>query len=124
MAGSEADKVTGGMLAELWSSAMIFAPHLAGCSCAGFHVPLDPAAVEEDLVDFLAYRYKGEGRTSLADFVARRTKERSPDFGRWLEALDDAPIEGADRARLMDDLRNTLESMNGARAARSGFVCY
>ncbi len=64
-------------IAELWSGAMIFAPHLAGCSCAGFHVPLDPAAVEEDLLDFLAYRYKGEGRTALASFVSARIAERS-----------------------------------------------
>ena len=40
---------TGHALAELWNSAIIFAPHLAGCMCAGgFHVPLDPQAVEED----------------------------------------------------------------------------
>ena len=73
---------------------------------------------------YYLYIRKGEGLNNLAEFVARRTKERSPDFGRWLEALDDAAIADADRIRLMSDLRNTLESMSGARPARSGFVCY
>ena len=113
-------KITGRELAALWSTAMIFATHLAGCSCAGFYVPLDPAAVQEDLIDFLVYRYKSDKRLALAEFVARREAS----FEKWLENLDSAPLDPVDRERLMDDLRNTLESMNGARAARSGFVCY
>ena len=116
--------VSGRKLAELWSGAMIFAPHLAGCSCAGFHVPLDPSAVEEDLLDFLAYRYKTEGRLTLCAFVAARSADRSTNFGRWLEALDNADLEVADRERLIADLFNTLDSMNGARESRGGFVCY
>jgi hypothetical protein len=119
-----AGPVSGRKLAELWSGAMIFAPHLAGCSCAGFHVPLDPAAVEEDLLDFLAYRYKGEGLSTLSNFVTARNAARSSHFGAWLESLDSAPLENADRERLIGDLFNTLDSMNGARGARSGFVCY
>lgn len=116
--------MTGRELADLWSGAMIFAPHLAGCSCAGFHVPLDPASVEEELVDFLAYRYKSEGRIELAGYVAARASAGKGQFGRWLEGLDEAPLSGADRDRLMADLATTLESMNGARPAKAGFVCY
>jgi NAD kinase len=103
---------------------MIFAPHLAGCSCAGFYMPLDPAAVEEDLADFLANRYEKEGRKQLAEFVSHRARNRTGNFGQWLESLDDAYLDQVDRQRLMKDLRTTLDSMNGTRAARSGFVCY
>lgn len=104
---------------------MVFAPHLAGCTCAGgFHVPLDPAAVEEDLLDFLAYRYKGEGLAALSAYVAARAANRTTDFGRWLIALDEAPLEPAERERLIADLHTTLDSMNGARAAKTGYVCY
>ena len=103
---------------------MIFAPHLAGCSCAGFYVPLDPASVEEDLLDFLAYRYRSEKLDTLADYVARRMADRSTGFEKWLSGLDAAPVGQAERNRLKDDLRNTLESMNTARPAKAGFVCY
>lgn len=103
---------------------MIFAPHLAGCSCAGFYMPLDPAAIEEDLADFLAYRYKSEGRILLAEFVTRRATGRPLHFGQWLEGLDDAPLDAPDRERLIKDIQTTLESMNGARPARNGIVCY
>lgn len=121
----EADEITGHKLAQLWGSAMIFAPHLAGCSCAGgFSVSLDPSAIEEDLLDFLSYRYRGEGRKTLADFVSARSADRSTDFARWLETLATAPIDNADRDRLMNDIFTTLDSMNGARSARTGFVCY
>ncbi len=117
-------KSRGRELAELWAGAMIFAPHMAGCSCAGFHVPLDASAVEEDLIDFLAYRYKGEGLAALAEYVSSRATAKSMQFSDWLEQLDRAPVSEADRDRLMNDLSNTLESMNGARPAKAGFVCY
>ncbi len=103
---------------------MIFAPHMAGCSCAGFLVPLDPVAVEEDLIDFLAYRYKSEGLQALAEFVTQRNSNRSVYFGQWLETLDAAPLSGDNRNRLTADLRATLESMNAAKPAKSGYVCY
>lgn len=120
-----AGKISGQTLAELWTGAMVFAPHLAGCTCAGgFHVPLDPSAVEEDLLDFLAYRYKGEGLNTLSAFVSARSANRTTDFGRWLAALDEAPLTSAERERLAGDLHNTLESMNGARPAKAGYVCY
>lgn len=120
-----ADRIDGRMLSDLWTGAMVFAPHLAGCSCAGgFHVPLDPRAVEEDLLDFLAYRYKGEKLARLSEFVTERARCRTSDFNRWLEDLDTAPLSEAERARLVNDLHTTLDSMNGARAGKSGFVCY
>ena len=119
------EDITGPRLADLWRGAMIFAPHFAGCTCAGgFHVPLDPRALEEDLLDFLAYRYRGEGKTALADFVAARVSDRASDFGRWLETLDAASLGQDERKRLMGDISTTLESMNGARPAKAGYVCY
>lgn len=119
------ERIDGRALSDLWTGAMVFAPHLAGCTCAGgFHVPLDPRAVEEDLLDFLAYRYKSEKLDRLCDFVTKRIQNRETDFGRWLENLDAAPLESADRDRIVNDLRTTLDSMNGARAGKSGFVCY
>jgi len=115
---------------------MIFAPHLAGCSCAGgFHVPLDPGAVEQDLLEFLRHRYRQDGRDALAAFVQNRldhdrleeneTSTRRRDFAEWLGGLDGAGLSQADLHRLVGDIRMTLESMNGAtRTAGNGFVCY
>ncbi len=117
-------KSRGHELAQLWAGAMIFAPHMAGCACAGFYVPLDASTVEEDLIDFLAFRYKEEGLSSLAEFVARRANTKSVQFSDWLEQLDTAPVSKAGLARLMNDLANTLESMNNAKPAKAGFVCY
>lgn len=113
---------------------MIFAPHLAGCSCAGgFHVPLDPGAIEQDLLEFLRHRYRQDGREKLAAFVedrleaneANETSRRRLDFANWLGGLDAAALPQADLERLAGDIRMTLESMNGAtRSAGNGFVCY
>lgn len=105
---------------------MIFAPHMAGCACAGgFHVPLDPAAVEQDILEFLRHRYRQDARPALAGFVAARLAEGSGDFGGWLGRLDAAPLVPADLQRLTGDIRTTLDSMNAAApAAGGGFVCY
>ena len=113
---------------------MIFAPHLAGCSCAGgFHVPLDPGAVEQDLLEFLRHRYRQDGREALAAFVNDRLaaietdapSRRRADFSEWLGALDAGPLSRADLDSLAGDIRMTLESMNGATpASGNGFICY
>lgn len=118
--------VTGRDLSDLWSSAIIFAPHLAGCMCSGgFHIPLDPRAVEEDLIDFLAHRYRTAGHDALAAFVAARGKERVASFNVWLREIDAAQLAEADRTRLIGDIRTTLESMQDMGAAqRSQIVCY
>ncbi len=125
---------TGAELAELWSSAIIFAPHLAGCTCAGgFHVPLNPNAVEEDLIDFLRHRYRGEGLKDLADYVDSRAASRATSFNVWLRELDTSSLSAKYRNRLIEDLRTTLESMNGmaselgqgyGRNARGEIICY
>ena len=117
----------GRALAELWKGAMIFAPHIAGCTCAGgFHVPLDPAAVEQDILEFLQHRYRQDGRDALVSFIAGRLADPHPnDFGTWLSQIDAAPLEPKDLRRLVTDIRTTLESMNNAApAAGGGFVCY
>lgn len=113
-------------LAELWSNAIIFAPHLAGCTCSGgFCVPLDPAMVEEDLIDYLHNLYRNEGLDELAAFTAARNARRGEvSFPLWLRALDEAPLAGPDRVRLMADIRTTLESMCDTRAKGDGFICY
>lgn len=118
--------ITGKYLAELWGSAIIFAPHLAGCACnGGFHIPLDPAAVEQDLIEFLHYRYKSAKRLKLTEFVASRMDNDRMNFRDWLQSLDDAPIDTSDRQDLIDDLHTTLASMNEMGASQRGdFVCY
>jgi hypothetical protein len=106
---------------------MIFAPHIAGCTCAGgFHVPLDPAAVEQDILEFLQHRYRQDGQGALVPFIAGRLADPQPqDFGTWLSQLDAAPLGTEDLRRLVTDIRTTLESMNNAApAAGGGFVCY
>lgn len=125
MSASQAP-MTGQELADLWSSAIMFAPHLAGCMCAGgFHVPLDPKAVEEDLIDFLRFRYKEEGLAKLSTFVESRTENRGTSFNVWLRELDQAPLSKKEKLRLIDDLRTTLDSMNGMGASQRGdIVCY
>ena len=120
----QANRTSGRELADLWSGAVIFAPHLAGCSCAGFYVPLDPASVELDLLEYLAHKYKTAGHAELAAFVSARAQGQTPAFGKWLEMIDTSPLAPPDRDRLTGDLFATLESMNSARPARSGFVCY
>jgi len=119
-------QITGASLAQLWSTAIIFAPHLAGCPCAGgFHVPLDPAAVEEDLMDFLAFRYRTEGLDPLERLVAARARDRRRTFRDWLLDLDTVEIAESERRRILEDLHTTLASMNDmGGGARAGFVCY
>lgn len=113
-------------LSELWSSAIIFAPHLAGCTCnGGFHIPLDAGMVEEDLMDFLRFRYEGEGLKELAAFVAARIADRKTSFNVWLRDIDEASLAPADRERLIVDIRTTLESMQDMGGAQRGqIVCY
>ncbi|MGE3245304.1 MAG: hypothetical protein AB7F96_04925 [Beijerinckiaceae bacterium] len=117
---------TGRDLSELWSSAIIFAPHLAGCMCnGGFHIPLDPAAVEQDLMEFLEFRYKSEGRAALAAFTGARAQNRTSSFNIWLRDIDGADLPAADRDRLIADIRTTLESMQDMGGAQRGqIVCY
>ncbi|MDH7797310.1 MULTISPECIES: hypothetical protein [unclassified Beijerinckia] len=124
-------QAVGQELARLWAGAMIFAPHMAGCACAGgFHVPLEPGAVEQDILEFLHYRYRQDGRTALAQFVAVRLAQigqqgGQADFGTWLTHLDEAPVGAADLQQLAADIRTPLESMgNAAPATGGGFVCY
>ncbi|MCC2097933.1 MAG: hypothetical protein KDJ29_13625 [Hyphomicrobiales bacterium] len=119
-------EMTGAALADLWSSAIIFAPHLAGCMCAGgFHIPLDPSAVEEDLIDFLRHRYKSEGLKKLAAYADARASDRSLSFSAWLRGLDEAPLAATERRRIITDLRTTLDSMNTMGAnPRDDIVCY
>ena len=118
--------ITGRYLAELWNSAIIFAPHLAGCACnGGFLIPLEPAAVEQDLIEFLHYRYESGKRAKLADFVATQLNDGRMNFRDWLQSLDDAPLKSGDRQTLIDDLHTTLASMNEMGASQRGdFVCY
>lgn len=119
-------RISGQELAGLWNSAIIFAPHLSGCMCAGgFHVPLDPAAVEQDLIEFLLYRYRDEGLDALAAHVEARAINRKSSFNIWLAELEEAPLSGAERQRVIDDLATTLESMNAMGGnPRGEIICY
>lgn len=106
------EAVTGHDLAKAWSEAPAFMPHGAGCACAG-HVAihLDPAAVEMDVLDYLADRYQAQGRRDLVELVADRRERRGVTFASWLGGLDTAPLAAESRACLMADLAATILSL-------------
>ena len=111
--------LSGVELARQWASADVFSAAFAGCLCAGgFHVPLDPTTVAQDLLIYLEDKYRSAGKGALADFLARSV-DHARDFGDWLAALDHADLAPQARGLLMADLRTTLTSMSGA----SGFAC-
>ena len=99
-------------LARLWAGAPAFMQHGAGCSCAG-HVAmhLDPAAVEADVLDYLAGRYADVGERELAAFIAKRQTARGITFASWLIAIDSAVLSASSRSRLLADLDATLSSL-------------
>ncbi len=87
--------------------------------CAGgFHAPVDASAVAQDLLIYLADKYRVAGEDALAGFLAL-SQGRARDFGDWLAELDGAQLAPQGRALLLGDLRTTLDSMAGA----SGFAC-
>ena len=66
-------------------------------------MPLDPAAVEQDILEFLRHRYGQENRPALAGFVAARLAGDNNPFSDWLRQLDTAPLGAADLERLAAD---------------------
>jgi len=103
---------SGHELCRAWSEAPAFLPHGSGCACAGhvgFH--LDPAAVEADVLDYLADRYAKLGRTALFDFIERRRQARGVAFAAWLAGLDTAPLPADAAALLKSDLHATIASL-------------
>lgn len=99
-------------LARLWSEAAVLGTHSAGCSCGGgFSVHVDPAAVEADILEYLADKYQRAGLDALAGFVNARANRPVPAFAIWLDGLDAAALAPADLARLEADLGTTLGSM-------------
>ena len=99
-------------LARLWAEAPAFLTHGAGCSCAG-HVAmhLDPRAVEADVLDYLAERYKASRQSELAGFVADRNAARGVTFASWLIGIDSAALTVSARTRLLADLGATISSL-------------
>ena len=119
LAGPSNSPLSGTELARQWARADVFSAALAGCLCAGgFHIPLDPTTVAQDLLIYLEDKYRNAGEGALADFVARSIG-RAGDFDDWLAALDQAALAPQARAQLMADLSTTLTSMSSAR----GFAC-
>ena len=112
---SDASSAPSGLeLARLWSEAPALLPHGAGCACAG-HVAmhLDPAAVEADVLDYLAGKYAGEAE--LLGAIASRRAARGITFASWLMGLDTAPLSDEARVRLLADLGATISSLAQAR---------
>ena len=113
------EALSGAALARKWAGADLFSASLGGCMCAGgFHVPIDPAAVAQDVLTYLEDKYRSSGKAPLAGF-AKEAMAGASDFGDWLARLDDAPLAPQDRETLMADLKTTLDTMSGAR----GFAC-
>ena len=87
--------------------------------CAGgFHSPIDPKMVAEDLLIFLEDKYQKADQTKLAGFLAKSRGCAQP-FADWLTSLDHEPLEQSARALLLDDLQKTLSTMTHA----PGFTC-
>ena len=88
--------------------------HLRGCACCGGFGAggVEPAAIERELLDWLAQRYRAQGRAALHDLVYRRIALREiadpGAFDAWLAALDTAPLAPEDRALLMADIGRAL----------------
>lgn len=118
-------KPDGLMLANLWAGAMTVSPHFAGCACSGgFCIPFNPADLEQDMLAFLSEKYRAAKQDALLQFVQARSDDKRSAFGTWLEAIDTSPLSSKDRQRLMGDLYQTLESMNGMARGRDNIVCY
>lgn len=107
---------TGFELACMWSEAPALLPHSAGCACAGHAgLHLDPAAVEADMLDYLAAHYKAEGLGELSRLIEARQGSQGKTFSTWLMGLDTEPLTAQARARLIRDLGTTLSSLATAR---------
>ena len=111
--------VSGAYLARQWARADLFSPAFGACICAGgFHLPIDASVVAEDLLIYLADKYRSSGQSGLACFV-EEARGCVRDFGGWLAGLDGAVLEPQARALLMGDLGATLATMSSA----NGFAC-
>jgi len=121
-------------LSELWRAALARSPHPAGCQCMGlFLIPaMNPADLENDIVDLLRERYLSEGLTDLVDLLDQRLAEHDggapPSFRTWLLGLPERHVAGGALNRLVTDLEATLASCGGTDrqggARSSSFVCY
>ena len=106
--------VSGSELARLWREAPAALAHASGCSCCGgAPVGIDPAAVEADILDYLALKYRAAGVPALAAFVAARQLQPAGAFGGWLARLDQAPLPASAIEVLQSDLAATLRSIGG-----------
>jgi len=87
--------------------------------CAGgFHTPIDPKMVAEDLLIFLEDKYQKAEQTKLAGFLAN-SRGCAQAFADWLTSLDQESLEPSARALLLADLQKTLSTMTNA----PGFTC-
>lgn len=111
---------SGAELARLWADGALLRAHQPGCACAGAaFATIDPTAVAQDVLDYLQARYCADASSRLPRFIDA-SAQAPEDFARWLESLDGAPLEPADKARLLGDLTVTLDSM---RKPAVGFQC-
>lgn len=109
-----------GRAAQLWQRALSSPLHSPFCACLGIAgASLGPAALEEDLLDFLEPRYGAEPCV-LTLLRARRTAMGEP-FALWLRHAGDALPE-AQRERLAADITTVLESIVEASSG-SRFSC-
>ncbi|HEY8579827.1 MAG TPA: hypothetical protein VIL72_08085 [Beijerinckiaceae bacterium] len=107
---------SGAELARAFAQARVFA-QAGACLCAGgVHAGLEPKDVAQDVLFYLAEKYRAEGRATLLALV----RQVDPaDFETWLAALDDMGMTEQERATLIADLAPTIESLR----APAGFMC-
>lgn len=106
---------------ELWDLVLANPIHSPFCSCLlPRNVALDGDTVEQDLLDYLAPRYRDSRQMQLAAILEKRAMAARSGFIDWLrEATRNVPDQ--DKARLIDDLVETLSSIR--EASSGGFVC-
>jgi hypothetical protein len=103
----------------LWRSALATPLHGPFCACCG-GIPVSPADLEQDVLDYLVQRYEQRADPLLAEAVRQRLSTTARSLTDWLTALT-RELPPAASQQILDDLANVLR---GIAADRPGsFVC-
>lgn len=106
----------------LWRSALAVPLHSPFCACCGgAAIPLAPAALEQDVLDYLLRRYEdGQAKLCLAEAVRQRLSSTATSHADWLVALT-RELPPAASQQLLTDLATVLRGMVADRPG--SFVC-
>ena len=83
--------------------------HGGGCACCGAGmVRLSPEMLEDDILGFLAGRYRDSGEEALHRLVEDRLSSADGSLSRWLERVAADETIGAARGRLLEDVLDVV----------------